>query len=200
MKIQDYLEKYLSEQEALEHGKQVERLAVMMLDTLGTIFSDLKSCTPNSDLLETAALLHDIGKDLQTELEPHNKIGAKIVLENGIEGFDREQTLIIANLIRYHKGKSPNSKHSVFSKLNVDAQQLVLRFASILRLADALDYNHFSLIEKVEAHLTRSEQVHKLTLKLTPKLTHNSGFEQTFTKKKKLFEEVFGTEVELASY
>lgn len=193
MEIQNYIENYLIKKSDIEHSKQVEKLSLMFFEKLCTIFPDkLEYPKKHKNLLEIAAKLHDIGVFFEgNSIKPHNKIGAKLVLENKIDGLDKTENLIVANIIRYHRGKSPKEKHKIFNKLDEDSKQLVLILSSILKVADALDYNHFSFVENIELSLNSNNK--ELFLNILPDISNNTEFKKVITKKKKLFERVFET-------
>lgn len=183
MKLEDYKKKYLKKED-IRHAQRVKILSLKLFRELIEFFPEkLSKFSTQKKMLEIAAELHDIGSFIEYELEaPHNKIGAKLILSDGIDELDEVQTLVVAALVKYHRGKDPCEGHKIFSKLNEAQKDMVLVFAAILRLADALDCEDFELEQRADG----------FTIK--PVTAPAKIF---FNKKKKLFEEIFETKIEL---
>ena len=98
-------------------------------------------------MLEAAAMLHDIG----TYIKPsaHQKHGHYIVTNSEIFGLHNDELNIIANVIYYHRGDPPSQSDIEFVKLQREDRILVLKMASILRVADALDRGHAQQIKNI---------------------------------------------------
>ena len=186
MKLEDYKKNYLKK-EGTKHAERVTVLSLKLFRELKEFYPNkLKQFNEKKNLLEISAQLHDIGSFIERELElPHNKIGSKLILSGGIDELKEDETLVVAALVRYHRGKNPDEKHKIFSKLNEAQKPLVIMFSAILRLADALDCEDFELSQIPEGFLIK------------PFTMPDEAF---FNKKKKLFEEVFETKIELAPY
>ena len=68
-----------------------------------------------------------------------------------IPGLDIRDRTVCALVARYHTKALPNAeKHQKFAELGAKRRDLVEWLAAILRVADALDSNHTSVIRKVE--------------------------------------------------
>jgi exopolyphosphatase/guanosine-5'-triphosphate,3'-diphosphate pyrophosphatase len=91
-------------------------------------------------LLETAALLHDIGMFIRTSR--HQLHGQYIVTNSEIFGLKQEELDIIGNVIRYHRDEPPPPAPIEYIALHREERNLVLKMAAILRVADALDRGH----------------------------------------------------------
>jgi len=117
-----------------QHAEQVCQLALKIFDCIATKH-DL-SCR-NRELLEAAALLHDIGYFIS--YHQHHKHSYHLIRHSNLFGFTPREREIIANLARYHRKAKPKKGHSNFAGLSSDDQRLVRQLASILRLADGLD-------------------------------------------------------------
>ncbi|MDR0710113.1 MAG: HD domain-containing protein [Spirochaetaceae bacterium] len=98
-------------------------------------------------MLEVAATLHDIGMFIRGS--GHHKHGQYIVANSEIFGLHREELGIIANVIRYHRSDPPSQADIDYIALQREERILVLKMASILRLADALDRGHSQRIRSV---------------------------------------------------
>ena len=120
MRLEDYTKNYITSKQGLKHACFVRDLSLK-------IFQDLKNALPNNTLLDfenseklisCASLLHDIGNFFTglNALKPHNKTGAQLVLQNGIENLDENELKIVEASIRYHRGsKTKENKHKLFS-------------------------------------------------------------------------------------
>ena len=98
-------------------------------------------------MLETAGILHDIGMFIKGS--GHQKHGQYIVENSEIFGLHRDEINIIANVIRYHRGDPPSESDIGYISLQREDRILVLKMASILRVADALDRGHSQHIKKI---------------------------------------------------
>ncbi len=199
MKIEDYFENCCttaskgSFKDLKEHSTHVKDLTerfyreLVRLNFFGK--KDKELLEKNVDLLLLGAQLHDIGT-FSKRHKPHNKTGAKIILENKIDGLNDTQNLIVANIVRFHRGKIPKSgKQKIFKKLDKDAQKTARIFSSMVRVADALDWGHCSFCEDI--HLTYDNLFRALTINVNSNIILNVGFNEVFAKKKKFFEKLF---------
>ena len=147
-------------------------------------------------MLETAAILHDIGTFIKGSA--HNRHGQYIVVNTEIFGLQRDELDIIANVIRYHRGEPPAYTDIEYVSLQREERILVLKMASILRVADALDRGHSQRIkdlivdrraETLELHSlgTGTQGVLDISLELI-----------ALEEKARLFQDVFGYKVVLS--
>jgi exopolyphosphatase/guanosine-5'-triphosphate,3'-diphosphate pyrophosphatase len=142
-------------------------------------------------MLETAAILHDIGKYIKNS--GHQLHGQYIVANSEIFGLHREELAIIANVIRYHRGPPPQDGDIDYIALQREERVLVLKMASILRVADALDRGHsqniriFTVEKRGESLVLQPQGLHDLSLELV-------GLEE----KAGMFQDVFGYKVVLS--
>jgi exopolyphosphatase/guanosine-5'-triphosphate,3'-diphosphate pyrophosphatase len=169
------------------HSRHVADLSLLLFDTLGR---DHGMGRRERMMLETAAILHDIGMFIRGS--GHQKHGQYIVSNSEIFGLHGDEIDIIANVIRYHRGEPPAQGDIEYITLQREERILVLKMAALLRVADALDRGHtqrvkkISLERKAEILLIHAEGVHDLSLE-------QIGIEQ----KAGLFQDVFGYKVVL---
>jgi len=104
-------------------------------------------------LLHYAGILHDIGYYIG--YSKHHKHAYYLVMNCDLRGFTPEERNIIANLVRYHRRATPKNGHAPFAALTSVAQKQVKRLSAILRIADALDRSHFSLVQEVRCRSGR---------------------------------------------
>ena len=127
------------------HAEQTAKLALKLFDALagihGLSFLD-------RELLEYAALLHDVG--YVVSFHKHHKHTYYLITQSELAGFSPDEIQTIAWTARMHR-RSNGKKDDEFVKLTPANQKQILCLAAILRLADALDHSHFSLVEDIKA-------------------------------------------------
>ncbi|MDR0622971.1 MAG: HD domain-containing protein [Treponema sp.] len=167
------------------HNRHVANLCMTLFDALSREHGMNRR---ERMMLETAAILHDIGMYIKGS--GHHKHGQYIVANSEIFGLHREELDIIANVIRYHRGDPPSPGDIEYITLQREERILVLKMASILRVADALDRGHTQQIKNItlerrsQTLMIHAEGVHDLSLE-------RIGIEQ----KADLFQDVFGYKV-----
>jgi exopolyphosphatase/guanosine-5'-triphosphate,3'-diphosphate pyrophosphatase len=167
------------------HARYVARFCMVLFDAL------VKEHGMNRRqrmILETAAILHDIGTYIKAS--GHNRHGQYIISNSEIFGLPRDELDIIATVIRYHRGDSPTNSDIEYISLQRDERMLVLKMASILRIADALDRGHSQQIKKLTVE-HRAE-----TIALHTQGTYDLSLEHLgLEEKADLFQDVFGYKV-----
>jgi len=170
------------------HGRHVAHHCMTIFDAL---VKEHGMNVRHRIMLETAALLHDIGTYIKSS--GHHKHGQYIVANSEIFGLHQDELVIIANVIACHRGEPPSHSDIEFMTLQREERVLVLKLASILRVADALDRGHTQQIKKIaverrlETVVLRADSAYDLSLELM-------GMEE----KGKMFQDVFGYKVILS--
>jgi exopolyphosphatase/guanosine-5'-triphosphate,3'-diphosphate pyrophosphatase len=126
------------------HGPQVARLALKIFDSAEPV---LKAGRQARELLEHAALLHDIGRAI--DHDRHNRHTYYLVKNAELLGFDPLEIEIIAQGARGHRKPAARLDSPEFRALSPAKRHLVRSIAAILRLADALDRSHFSVVKDI---------------------------------------------------
>ncbi|MGL4982429.1 MAG: HD domain-containing protein [Treponemataceae bacterium] len=141
-------------------------------------------------LLEVASLLHDIGMYIRsTDHHLHSKY---IIEHSEIFGLTKDNMTIISSVAKLHRGKVNITNDINFSALQRQDRIMVLKLASILRLADSLDSSHSQRIKDFSITLGHDSLILKV------KGTHNISHEKIMLKEKSdLFQEIFGYTVSL---
>lgn len=133
-----------------EHPLHVANLARQVLT--GLILTGYEP-VGDADLLEAAALLHDIGWTVSgPDGSGHHKATARLIREYnwpGVRQIDIERVALIA---RYHRKALPTPQHVDYASLPPIDQQTVRFLGGILRVADALDRRHLQRIQQVTIH------------------------------------------------
>lgn len=168
-----------------DHSRYVTRIALKLFDTLE---SELGLDRHARLLLETAAILHDIGSFIRSS--DHHVHSQYILAHSDIFGLNKDDMNILSNVVRYHRSEKPAPTHQWYVALPRSDRTMVLKLSSILRIADALDRGHSQHIKDFDIELTRD------TLLLRAQGTHDVTLERlALDEKADLFEEVFGYKI-----
>ncbi len=130
------------------HAEQVRRLAGSLYGQLQPLHQlDGRYC----ELLRHACLLHDVGYLISQK--GHHKHSYYLIRNGGLQGFTDLEIEIIANLARYHRRSLPRKTHYSIRHLDKAGRLAVRKLIPILRLANALDRTHYSVIDDVRCRL-----------------------------------------------
>jgi exopolyphosphatase/guanosine-5'-triphosphate,3'-diphosphate pyrophosphatase len=169
------------------HGRHVADLCLIFFDSLGREHGMGRR---ERRMLEIAAILHDIGVCINGA--GHHRHGYYLVANSDIFGLHRDERDIIATVIRYHRGDPPAQGDIEYISLQREERVLVLKMASILRVADALDRGHAQRVKKLV--LERKGETMMIHTEGVPDLS----LEQIgIDKKADLFQDVFGYRIML---
>lgn len=171
-----------------EHARRVAQLALQLFDQLTPIHGLTES---DREILEVAALLHDIGQYLS--MQDHHKHSAYLIRATPLIGVDGTRKELVALVARYHRKAQPKSEHADFVALNTDQQTRVRKLAAILRLAEALDCEHAGVVRGVRVKLRESDVALELDAQGDALLER-----WALARKQALFERVFARRVTLA--
>jgi len=138
------------------HAQHVAATATFLFDLCRSIY---EGPATDAELLEYAALLHDVGY-LVTHDE-HNEHSRYLVEHADLQGFRSEEVSIMALATYYHRGPFPESSDEHFGRLSPAQQQRVRQLAGLLRVAEGLDRSHFQNVVALRARLTE-ETLHLL--------------------------------------
>lgn len=133
------------------HCNHVARLAVRLFDELREPF-ELPAA--GRDLLEAAALLHDVGYLINHA--KHHKHAYHLIMHGDLRGFSPGEVELIANVVRYHRRAVPKKSHENFRRLERSDRTLVRQLSGILRVADGLDRTHGQAVGDVAVELDGS--------------------------------------------
>jgi exopolyphosphatase/guanosine-5'-triphosphate,3'-diphosphate pyrophosphatase len=141
-------------------------------------------------LLEIAALLHDIGYFVG--ISRHHKHSYYLIAESDIVGLSPRDQLLVANIARYHRKSFPKEQHENFRILYPKERKIVTQLASIVRIADALDREHGKGQMPIEIDITGN----KLVITLPP-AEDRSFYRWTMSSKGDLFTDTYGYQLEI---
>ncbi len=130
------------------HSLHVASLALRLFDQTKRLHG---LGSTERDLLEYAAILHDIGY-LISERQ-HHKHTYYLITHSDLGGLSGEELQIVANVARYHRRAIPQSKHEGFDALTPKFKRIVRILSALLRIADGLDRTHFSVVRSLDVKL-----------------------------------------------
>jgi len=131
----------------LVHAEHIAGLAHQLLEALpGAGLPE----PGEPELVEAAALLHDIG--MAVDYDDHHKHSSYLILGSGLPGFTPREVALIALMARYHRKGTP-SLGALAPLCREGDEQLVLRGAALLRIAEQLERNRDQVVRA--ARLTR---------------------------------------------
>lgn len=108
---------------------------------------------PEREWLEYAAMLHDAGYLINPR--QHHKHSYYVIKHGDLSGLSAEEIEVIANIARYHRRALPHAKHGAYARLSLKRKRAVRILSALLRVADALDRTHFSVVDTLEVKIGR---------------------------------------------
>jgi putative phosphoesterase len=163
------------------HCRQVAKLALSLFDQLLPLHCINKE---GRLALVLAANLHDIG--WVRGQKGHHKTALEMVLKAEEVIPDDRLRLMVASIARYHRKADPDIKHSHYRELAEKDRNVVKSLASIIRIADGLDWEHLENVKDIFC------EVDDDTVNLHCLVLHPSEEErQRALQKGGLFEKVF---------
>lgn len=168
-----------------KHAQYVRMISLKLFDALK---DELGLEHKARMLLETAALLHDVGMFIRAD--DHN-IHSKYIIEHSeIFGLSKDESTIVAEIAKYHRGTIRPQDNTEFLALPRDGRLTILKLTAILRVADALDRAHTQRISEFKISFTND------TMTMTTNGQHHNVLEKiAVTEKSDMFESVFGYRV-----
>ncbi len=169
------------------HARQVASIATALFDASAELHGLSET---DRELVELGSLLHDIGEHISRS--DHDRHSAYLVENGGLRGFDPDEIRILATLGRYHIKGTPRAGFAPFGALGSSERRRAVALVAILRIADALDATHTSVVDSIEVGLRQGE----MTL-----VVHARGEAELeawmVRRKQELFEKTFAVSLEL---
>jgi exopolyphosphatase/guanosine-5'-triphosphate,3'-diphosphate pyrophosphatase len=173
------------------HSRHVAKLSLDLFDQLRELHG---LGDDDRELLEYAALLHDIGEHVSHD--GHDRHAAYLVAHGQLRGFDPEEILLLTALVRWHRRGDPKSADDLVGDLDDAQRDRVRRLASLLRIADGLDRSRNQVIPGLAARVGPSLVLLRLqTNGQDPELELWGA-----RRKRELFEKTFDRELELTAH
>ena len=158
-----------------------------------TLFQDLAELHGLDDVwghrLHLAAQLHDIG--FAEGRKGHHKISMRLIEEDLSLNIHEDDRPWVALLARYHRKAWPSRRHARFDALKKSDRKALRKAASLLRIADALDYTHTGVV----GNLAVAVKKRKVIIAVQCSGDCSAEMERVI-KKGDLFMHVFGRELE----
>jgi len=169
------------------HSRHVARLATDLFDAT----MPLHHLGPDErEMLEHAALLHDIGHHVAHE--SHHKHTSYLIQHGRLRGYDPEEVDALACLARYHRRGEPKPAHEPFAFLGPESQEKVTKLAALLRIADGLDFSHTGTVTSIDVVVDSS--------RVRVDVAGSGDLQMELwgaRRKRQLFEKVYGRRLEL---
>lgn len=127
------------------HARQVAALALKLFDAAAPVH---RLGAHERELLEYAALLHDVG--LYLSHSKHHRHAHYLIIHGELRGFTPEEIQVIAAVARFHKGALPKSTSEELAELAPDGRDTAVKLAALLRVADSLDRSHHGIVKRLE--------------------------------------------------
>jgi exopolyphosphatase/guanosine-5'-triphosphate,3'-diphosphate pyrophosphatase len=127
-----------------DHGTHVARLSLSLFHQTRRLH---KLPEADAELLEYAALLHDVGFYISPHR--HHRHTEYLIKSHAMTGFSKSEVQIIALTARYHRKAEPRYGRGPMKSLSKNDVRRVRYLAGILRVADALDRTHARLVRAV---------------------------------------------------
>jgi exopolyphosphatase/guanosine-5'-triphosphate,3'-diphosphate pyrophosphatase len=129
------------------HATKVSRLAVELFDGTAA-WHELAD--EDRELLESGALLHDIGEHVA--VEGHERHTAYLIENGRLRGFRPDEIDVLACLGRFHRRGSPKASFEPFGRLSGAGRDRVGVLVALLQVADALDRSHGGPVRDIEVY------------------------------------------------
>ncbi|MGZ4712476.1 MAG: Ppx/GppA phosphatase family protein [Acidimicrobiia bacterium] len=173
-----------------EHSRHVAMLALELFDQLPELH---RLDDEDRELLEYAALLHDIGEHVAHE--GHDRHAAYLVHHGRLRGLTPAAVVELSALVRWHRRGEPKGHDELVGELDADQRDRVRRMEAILRLADGLDRGRKQVVTGVTARIGPELVLLHIRAGGDPELELWGA-----RRKRDLFERVFGRELEFTAH
>ncbi len=131
------------------HTALVIKLALQLYDGV-TQCGILKFAARSRQLLEAAAILHEIGRGEESRNGGHQKRAYRMVRKlKPPLGWTDEDMQCVAAMVRHHRGALPSAGDSSFVGLPAKRRSEVMTLLGMLRLANALDESHDQKVKEI---------------------------------------------------
>jgi exopolyphosphatase/guanosine-5'-triphosphate,3'-diphosphate pyrophosphatase len=129
------------------HARHTARLALELFDSAAK--AGLHKLGPRErELLEYAALLHDIGIFLSYN---NHQVHTYYLIRNAeLLGFDQSEIAMMATTGLFHRKALPSKKHPEMKELDKPARQAVKIMCVLVRLGEGLDRSHTGIVKHVK--------------------------------------------------
>lgn len=171
------------------HARHITKLALAMFDG----WMELHKVRKNyRRLLETAALLHDIG--ITINFYSHARHSAYMIQNAKLFGLTHKEQIITSAIAGWHNGVSKNYfKSRFYKKMLTDSNwKLINKLSLLLALAESLDYSEMRMVHTLTPSFNKKNAVltihaeHMPTIEMHQLQDHLSWFKKTMGVELKL--------------
>jgi exopolyphosphatase/guanosine-5'-triphosphate,3'-diphosphate pyrophosphatase len=155
------------------HAQHVAATSTFLFHVCQSLYAGPSS---DSELLEYAGLLHDVGYLLSHAT--HEKHSRYLIRNADLQGFSQEEIILMSLVARYHRGTYPAPSHKHYRTLSSGQQKRVRQMASLVRIAEGLDRSHFQNVVALRARLTDDALNLSVATKGDPQLEVWSGMDR----------------------
>ena len=173
-----------------EHSRRVTDLALSLFDQLRELHA---LGDEDRELLEYAAILHDIGEHVAHE--GHDRHAAYLVQHGGLRGLAPAAITELAALVRWHRRGDPKANDDLVGALDDDQRDRIRKLEAILRIADGLDRGRKQIVTAVSARVGPELVLLHVQADGDPELELWGA-----RRKRDLFEKIFDRELELTAH
>ena len=165
------------------HARHITKLALAMFDGWMELHKVRKSYRR---LLETAALLHDIG--ITINFYSHARHSAYMIQNAKLFGLTHKEQIITSAIAGWHNGISKNYFKSRFYKemLTENNWKLINKLSLLLALAESLDYSEMRMVHTLTPSFNKKNALltlhaeHYPTIEMHQLKDHLSWFKKAF--------------------
>ncbi|MGH3666390.1 MAG: Ppx/GppA phosphatase family protein, partial [Egibacteraceae bacterium] len=104
------------------------------------------------ELLDHAALLHDVGEHVSTE--GHAKHSAYLIEHGRLRGFSPGEVAVLACLGRYHRKGEPTADFGPFELMSKARRRQVAALVPLLQVAHGLDHGRTCAVTRLGVEVT----------------------------------------------
>jgi len=171
-----------------EHARRVTAIAMELFDSAAK--KGLHTMGKKErELLHHAAFLHDVGDFIS--FNDHHLHSHYIISHAELLGFSNREVLIMANVAKYHRKRTPKLRGADLRELDEKDRQAVVRLSTLLRMSESLDRSHSNLVQSV-----RFSKVTKRSVKLVVTACGDPQLEMwRIEEDRKAFEKAFGRDL-----
>lgn len=170
--------------------RHCEHVANLTLQIFDGIKGRYRLPAVGRDVLQAAALLHDIGYLISHS--KHHKHTYHLIIYGDLPAFSPREVELIANVARYHRRAFPKKSHANLAGVSADDRMLIGQLSGILRVADGLDRTHSQAVSAVRTRALRDRLRLDIEASGAPEVERVEA-----GRKSDLFRKAFDTELEL---
>jgi exopolyphosphatase/guanosine-5'-triphosphate,3'-diphosphate pyrophosphatase len=136
------------------HGPHHEHVAKLSLRIFDQLRDRLGLSPAHRELLEYAALLHDVGHLIGRE--DHYLHSYYLIVHGELFGFTREEVEVVGQVaLHHHRRGNPKPSPDPEVPLPASEWKVIRALSSILRLAEGLDRSHWGIVSDVRVSKRR---------------------------------------------